>query len=177
VLLIYQGFQFSVSMKKGKSRNVKIAFKLKKEEQEQIRTLLSKGKESVRVIKRAQVLNLYDQGYTSPGIGEAVGLDAVTVRTIGKRYLAGGLNRALYDLPRPGNPRLLSDKQANQIIAMVCSDAPEGYDRWTLELIAEKAIESGIVSTVGRETIRILLKTHDIKPWREKNVVHPGVNP
>jgi hypothetical protein len=82
----------------------------------------------------------------------------------------------LYDLPRPGNLRLLSGKQANQIIALVCSDAPNGYDRWTLELLVEKSIEKGIVPTVGRETIRVLLKTHDLKPWREKNVVHSGDN-
>lgn len=163
-------------MKKGKSRNVKISFILKKDERQRLKLILSKGKESVRIIKRAQVLNLYDQGYTSPSIARAVSIDAVTVRTIGWRYLEGGLDRALYDLPRPGNPRLLTEKQANQIIALVCSDAPEGYDRWTLELIAAKAIESGIVPTVGRETIRILLKTHDIKPWREKNVVHSRDN-
>ena len=160
-------------MKKGKSINVKISFKLKDSERETIRILLSKGKESVRVIKRAQVLNLFDQGYTSPGIAKAVSMNAVTVRKIGWRYLEGGINRALYDLPRPGNERLLSEKQANQIIALVCSDAPDGYDRWTLELLAEHAIKNGIVPTVGRETIRVLLHTHDLKPWREKNVVHP----
>ena len=163
-------------MKTKKSRNVKISFKLKDEERQTIRKLLSKGKESVRIIKRAQVLNLFDKGYTSPGISKAVSMNAVTVRKIGWRYIEGGLKRALYDLPRPGNPRLLSEKQANQIIALVCSDAPEGYDRWTLELLAEKAIRKGIVPTVGRETIRILLKTHDLKPWREKNVVHPGTD-
>lgn len=160
-------------MKKGKSINVKISFTLKDTERETIRTLLSKGKESVRVVKRAQVLNLFDQGFTSPSIAEAVSMNAVTVRKIGWRYLEGGLDRALYDLPRPGNDRLLSEKQANQIIALVCSDAPEGYDRWTLELLAEHAVKNGIIPSIGRETIRILLHTHDLKPWREKNVVHP----
>jgi putative transposase len=163
-------------MKIKKSRNVKIFFTLTGKERGTIQQLLSKGKESVRVIKRAQVLNLFDQGYTSPEISIAVSMNAVTVREIGWRYMEGGLNRALYDLPRPGNPRLLSGKQANQIIALVCSDAPNGYDRWTLELLVEKSIEKGIVPTVGRETIRVLLKTHDLKPWREKNVVHSGDN-
>lgn len=163
-------------MKKGKSINVKISFTLKDTERKTIRTLLSKGKESVRVIKRAQVLNLFDQGFTSPSIAKSVSMNAVTVRKIGWRYLEGGLKLALYDLPRPGNDRLLSEKQANQIIALVCSDAPEGYDRWTLELIAEHAVKKGIVPTVGRETIRVLLHTHDLKPWREKNVVYSGTD-
>lgn len=163
-------------MNKGKSRNVKISFTLKDDERKEIQLLLSRGKKSVRVIKRAQVLNLFDKGYTSPKIADAIIIDAVTARSIGKRYLEGGLQRALYDLPRPGNSRSLTEKQANQIIALVCSDAPEGYDRWTIELIVEHSIKKGIVPSVGRETIRILLHTHDLKPWREKNVVCTGTD-
>lgn len=161
-------------MESIKSYNVKISFRLKSEERHAIKKLLNKGKESVRVIKRAQILRLFDKGYTSPKIAEIVEMNAVTIRDIGKRYLEEGLKRALYDLPRPGNKRLLSEKQSNQIIALVCSDPPEGYDRWTIELLSTESIKKGIVPTVGRETIRILLKTHDLKPWREKNVVHSG---
>lgn len=163
-------------MKSSKSKNVKISFRLKSKEKQAIRKLLSKGKESARVIRRAQVLRLFDEGYTSPKIAKVVGMTAVSIRAIGWRYLEGGIERALYDLPRPGNERLLSEKQSSQIIALACSDPPEGYDRWTIELITEKTIEKGIVPTVGRETIRILLHTHDLKPWREKNVVHPGID-
>lgn len=150
----------------------KIKLKLKSKEKQTISELLSKGTKSARVIRRAQVLKLFDKGYTSPKISDIVDMQAVSVRSIAKRYLDGGLERALYDLPRPGNDRLLSEKQSNQIIALVCSDPPEGYERWTIELIAEKSIERGIVPKVGRETIRVLLHTHDLKPWREKNVVY-----
>ena len=160
-------------MKKIKSKNVKILFRLKSKEKQTIRKLLNKGKESARVLRRAQVLKLFDKGYTSPKIAEIVDMQAVSVRSIGRRYLDGGLERALYDLPRPGNKRILSEKQSSQIIALACSDPPEAYNRWTIELLTGQAIKNGIVPTVGRETIRILLKTHDLKPWREKNVVHP----
>jgi putative transposase len=54
---------------------------------------------------------------------------------------------------------------------MACSDAPDGRARWTVRLIAEEAIKRKLVPKVGRETIRILLESHDLKPWREKNVV------
>ena len=54
---------------------------------------------------------------------------------------------------------------------MVCSRPPDGAARWTTGLIAEEAIRRKLVPTVGRETIRILLHTHDLKPWREKQVV------
>lgn len=159
-----------------KIKNVKISFRLKSNEKQKIMKLLSKGKDSARVIRRAQVLKLFDKGYTSPKIAEIVDMQAVSVRSIGKRYLDGGLKRALYDLPRPGNKRLLSTKQSNQIIALACSDPPRGYSRWTIEMLTEKSIEKEIVTTVGRETIRVLLHTHDLKPWREKNVVHPGID-
>ena len=56
---------------------------------------------------------------------------------------------------------------------MVCSNPPEGQARWTVRLVAQEAVKRKLVPRVGRETIRILLQSHDLKPWREKNVVHP----
>ena len=85
---------------KRKSINVKLAFRLKKEEKQILKTLLSKGKKSVRVIKRARILQLFDEGYTSPQISKFIGVTAETVRRIGWNYVKQGLNRALYDLPR-----------------------------------------------------------------------------
>jgi hypothetical protein len=54
---------------------------------------------------------------------------------------------------------------------MVCSGRPEGFARWTVRLVAEEAVKRRLVPRVGRETIRILLLSHDLKPWREINVV------
>ena len=56
-------------------------------------------------------------------------------------------------------------------LTMGCSDPPEGFARWTVRLLAEEAVKRKLVPRVGRETIRILLLHHDLKPWREKNVV------
>ena len=56
-------------------------------------------------------------------------------------------------------------------IAMVCSDPPEGCARWTVRLVAEEAVKRRLIPRAGRETIRVLLLHHDLKPWREKNVV------
>ena len=71
----------------------------------------------------------------------------------------------------PGRAAVLDDSQKQRIIAMVCSDPPEGRARWTVRLVAEEAVKRRLVPRVGRETIRILLLHHDLKPWREKNVV------
>jgi len=80
------------------------------------------------------------------------------------------LERALYEKPRPGAAEVLDDNQKQRLIAMVCSSPPEGRARWTVRLAAQEAVKRKLVPRVGRETIRILLLSHDLKPWREKNV-------
>jgi len=97
------------------------------------------------------------------------------VYEVRKRYEQGGLERALYDRPRPGAEPALDAGQKQRIIAMVCSPAPSGYSRWSVRLIVAEAVKRKLVPTVGRETIRLLLLSHDLKPWREKNVVCGGV--
>jgi hypothetical protein len=98
-------------------------------------------------------------------------LTAQAIRKIAHRYRSSGLERALYERPRPGAAEILEDSQKQRIIAMVCSQPPEGQARWTVRLVAEQAVKRKLVPRVGRETIRILLESHDLKPWREKNVV------
>jgi transposase len=93
------------------------------------------------------------------------------IRKVGHRYQTGGLERALYEKQRPGAASLLEGSQKQRIIAMVCSDPPEGRARWTVRLVAEEAVKRKLVPRVGRETVRVLLLHHDLKPWREKNVV------
>ena len=63
---------------------------------------------------------------------------------------------------------MLDDRQKQRLIAMVCSSPPEGRARWTVRMVAEEAVKRKLVPRVGRETIRILLLSHDLKPWREK---------
>ena len=98
-------------------------------------------------------------------------LTAQAIRTIGRRYQHGGLEAALFERQRPGAAAVLDNSQKLRIIAMVCSDPPEGRARWTVRLVAQEAVTRRLIPRVGRETIRILLLDHDLKPWREKNVV------
>jgi putative transposase len=99
-----------------------------------------------------------------------------TIRSIAHRYEEGGLERALYDKARPGAAQLLGPAEKQRIVAMVCSDPPEGRACWTIRLIVEEAVRRKLVPGIGREAIRVLLAHHDLKPWREKNVVRrePG---
>ena len=88
-----------------------------------------------------------------------------------ERLLEVGLEDAVYGYVAPGKPRLLSESEEAKIVALACSDPPEGRSRWTTELLAIEAVERGYVARVGRETVRLVLKNHGLKPWREKNVV------
>ena len=136
-----------------------------------LRELLRRGVQPVRVVLRALVLLQLAKGVSAPRISNQVPLTAQAIRRIGHRYQQAGLDRALYDKDRPGAASLLDDSQKQRIIAMVCSDPPEGRARWTVRLVAEEAVKRKLVPRVGREAIRILLLHHDFKPWREKNVV------
>ncbi len=148
--------------------------KLSEQEREQLRELTGRGRASVHVFKRARVLQLIDAGLAMQDIPVAVGVAEATVRRIRQRYEQGGLERALYDRPRPGGQARLSSKQQQRIVAMVCGAPPTGRARWTVRLVTEQAIERGIAPQVGRETIRVLLQSHALKPWREKNVEPSG---
>ena len=129
---------------------------------------MSGGIQSVRTVLRALALCQLDKGKAVSEVAANVRLTPKAVRQIGRRFEQSGLQEALYDKQRPGAASLLDDSQRQRIIAMVCSDPPEGRARWTVRLVAEEAVKRRLVPRVGRETVRILLLRHDFKPWREK---------
>ena len=129
----------------------------------------------MRAVIRALVLRQIDEGRTTVEAGAGVGISAKAAWEIGKRYQEGGLEEAIYDAPRPGQKPLLDTEQGQRIIAMVCGPPPAGRARWSVRLIAQEAVKRKLVEHVGPETVRILLQNHDLKPWREKNVVRGGI--
>ena len=150
--------------------NKKYVVKLTTEDKEYLQNFVSKGKRSAREFQRAWILLLADKGKTDREISELLNVSKRTVERIRTRYVNEGLN-AIYDKPRPGQPKKLSSSQEAQIIAIACSDAPEGRERWTLELLRKEAIKRGIVDNISTEPIRILLKKHNLKPWLKKHGV------
>jgi transposase len=153
---------------------VGLRIELSRRERKQIDELLSGGVQPVRTWVRALVLRQLDKGRSTVEAGAGVGISAKVAWEIGRRYLEGGLEWALYDAPRPGQKPLLDAEHGQRIIAMVCGPPPEGRARWTVRLIAEEAVKRKLVERVAPETVRILLQSHDLKPWREKNVVRGG---
>jgi transposase len=141
--------------------------KLKSRDHTWIKELLKY--EEPRVIKRANILNCLHLGYGSTEIADILNVDRKTVTNVGNAYLDGGLDAALYDDERSGRPIDFDDRERSRIIAMVCSEPPDGTYRWTLDLIADEAQKRGLIDgTISREQVRIILQEHDLKPWQEK---------
>jgi transposase len=125
--------------------------------------------EEPRVIRRCNILNALNLGYGIAEIAELFHVHRNTVRNIGLIYNELGLDAALYDDERSGRPIDFDDRDRSRIIAMVCSDPPQGYYRWTLDLIVEESEKRELIEgAISREQIRIILQEHDLKPWQEK---------
>ncbi|XWV16932.1 MAG: IS630 family transposase [Gemmatimonas sp.] len=120
------------------------------------------------MVLRVLALLALDRGESAPTVSALVRFSPQPVRNIAQGYRAEGLDGALYEWPRPGAAEVLAPAEKQRIIAMVCADPPAEAARWTVRLITEQAVKRKIVDQVGRETIRVLLQSHDLKPWREK---------
>jgi putative transposase len=149
----------------------RLRVRLRKADRQKLDDVLAGGIQPVRTVLRALALGHLNDGKPVSEVAGMVRLTPKAVREIGRRYEDAGLDQALYDKSRPGAAPVLEDSHKQRIIAMVCSDPPEGRARWTVRLVAEEAVKRKLVPKVGREAIRILLLHHDLKPWREKNVV------
>lgn len=148
-----------------------LPFRLKSQDTKEVQAVLHGGVQQVRVVLRALALLRLDDGVTAAEVARLVPLTEQAIRKIAHRYRRGGLPLALYERPRPGAAEVLAPAEKQRIVALACSAPPPGAARWTVRLLAEEAVKRRVVPRVGRETIRILLQSHDLKPWREKNVV------
>jgi putative transposase len=119
----------------------RVHVQLGKKDRKQIAGMLNKGRESARVLRRASILRQLDQGQTAAQVASNVGVASKTVRAIARRYEEEGLEQALYEKARPGKRRVLDAGQSQRIIAMVCSQPPEGRARWSVRLIAQEAVK------------------------------------
>lgn len=150
---------------------MQVSAHLSRQDRDEVDDILRVGRSSARVFKRARILQLLDDGATAPTASAAVGANEETARRVARRYASGGLKRALFEAPRPGHVRRLNAVQEAAIIALACSSPPQGFARWSLQLLVKEAVMRDITEPIGRETVRRLLSRHDLQPWREKNVV------
>ena len=120
--------------------------------------LTRRGEANARRITRARVLLLADRGTTDRAIADALAVHPRTCQRLRQRACQEGVHAALDDRPRPGAPRLLDDRQEAHLIALACSDAPDGHDRWTMAMLAERMVVLEIVPAISAETVRQTLQ-------------------
>ena len=130
---------------------------LKDDERIALERLIKSGDNSARVLARARILLLLDRSQGKQRkIREVVDATMVTQGTVSnvkRRYFAGGVERALYDLPRPGaEPKVDGEVEAH-LIALACSDPPAGRARWTLRLLADQLVTLEVVDYVSHVTV------------------------
>lgn len=148
-----------------------ISISLTKKDVNRLYTFTKTGTHKAREINRAQMLLLLHEGKHTETVAERVRVSTRTVKRVVGRFKDGGLDRALFDAPRSGQPRKTDDTDDAHLVAIACTDAPKGSDHWTLDLLVKRFAKDR-KKTLGRSTVCLRLCERGIKPWREKNVVH-----
>lgn len=131
---------------------------LNAEERQTLLEMTRKGKIKARQMKRAMILLKANEGFSDPQIMSALNVSRPCVERIRKRFVLGGLQKAINEDPRPGQRRKLDGRGEATLIATACSQVPEGHEHWTLRLLAGKMVELAVVDTISYETIRRTLK-------------------
>jgi transposase len=148
--------------------NVRYRVDLSQSERDELGALVSGGRLPVRRLTRMQILRAADAGVGDEAIAASVQTSGSTIYRTKKRFVEISLEAALSEEPRPGAARKLSGKEEVQLVALACSDPPEGCARWTLKLLANALVELIEHRSVSRDTVRRRLGDNDLKPWQKK---------
>jgi transposase len=131
--------------------------KLRARDKAELEALLSKGSLPVKVFKRATALLELDRGKSLGAVAETVGACYQSVSSWCSAYKEAKLSM-LWDAPRSGRPVEIDGAQRAKITALACSNPPEGYARWSLRLLADKAVELGYSEHLSHNEAGKILK-------------------
>ena len=154
---------------RGLGMHIRYRVELTEEERSYLQQVTSQGKHRARAIKRAQILLLSDgREMTDQAITEALSVSTSTVYRVKRDFVEYGLEAALSEGSRPGQPRKTGASEDALLVSIACSDPPAGSCRWTLSLLAERWVALTGMEEVSLETIRRRLKSNELKPWQRK---------
>ena len=139
--------------------------RLSGEERKLLKSLVSSGKGPARMFTRARILLKADVGEGGPGwpdekIAEALDITIQTIERVRKQLVEDGLESVLSRrtyIQKVSRKKLDGDAEAH-LIALACSETPEGYTRWSLRLLADRMVELGYVDSISHEAVRKVLK-------------------
>ena len=141
----------------------KYVVRLTEEQRGQLETLVRRGRAHARKLLYARILLKTDADgpdqWTDERIADALEVSTATVARERKRFLEDGLEVALMP-KKPGRPRrrVLDGRAEAHLIALSCSDPPEGREHWSMRLLADRMVELGHVGSLSYETVRRTLK-------------------
>lgn len=118
----------------------------------------SKGRHSAREMTRAHILLATEEGAPTVQIQKVLGVSRMVIWRTQSAYREKGLDYAVYDAARPGQPAKYGTDQEAEVVALACSQPPEGAARWTIRLLTMAAGHRPKLTGVNRETIRQILK-------------------
>lgn len=156
--------------------NVRYIVKLSDEEVAALETIVSRGNQQARRFKRAQILLAVHRGQSDELIAKTLPAGTSTVYRTKRRFVEGGVEHALSELPRPGRKRKLSGEHEALLVAVACSTPPEGASRWTLELLAGEMVRRTEHESVSKQTVGRRLAEQQLKPWQKKMWCIPAVD-
>ncbi|WP_345114898.1 helix-turn-helix domain-containing protein [Hymenobacter algoricola] len=139
-------------------------FVLSSTDRQTIEALTRKGRHAGRTVQRGRILLRLADGGSGYTVADEVGCCVQTVYQVRRRYVEQGLARALGEAPRSGGPRRFDGAARAALTALACTPAPLGHSRWTLRLLADKAVELCLVETISHETVSQVLKKTKYSP-------------
>jgi len=136
---------------------------LSDKERKYLRKLVNTGVDKARKLTRARILLLTDESPSGPSIKDkeimdSLGVCARTVAATRERYVEEGIQAALNEKPRSGRPREFTGREEAKLTLIACSEPPEGRNRWSVRLLADKLVEMEVVDSISRESVRKYLK-------------------
>lgn len=137
---------------------------LTEEERNKLTAIVSKGKGNARRMTRARILLLADEtrkegAWKDASIAEALDVHQRTVERVREKCVEVGIEAALnHTRPQKKKEKILDGAGEARLVQLACSDAPDGHETWTMQMLADKLIELEIVETISRETVRTTLK-------------------
>ncbi len=134
--------------------------RLNEQERKQLRKIIRTGKDNTRKITRCRILLLADETSckTDNEISDVLHVCLATVFNIRRRYCQEGLEPAIAENPRSGQPPKFEGKAQAKITAIACSKPPEGHGRWSLRLLADRLVELKLVESISHQSVGNILK-------------------
>jgi transposase len=134
------------------------------EEREKLQIFRSKGLHHAREVNRAHILLALERNVPEATIQTMLGVGRTAIWRTRSAYCERGLDYALHDVARPGAPRDYQTDQEAKVVALACSQPPEGAKRWTVRLLTAAARKESGMKHISRESIRRFLKKTSVSP-------------